>query len=495
VVLAATEEQCLEAIVANLSQIKHVIVVMFENRSFDNMLGWLYPDGAPQPSHFLPGTNTAPFEGLKPELWNPSNESYFNGAPPDKVPISFSAPNMTTPDVDPEEQYQYVSEQIYGTEQPNEHPAFPMMGFVVNYQKKVSTSQSTQMMQPFSVEQLPVLSGLAKSYAVSDAWFSSVPSQTWANRSFVHAGTSNGNVDNGLLPNPLDWNVPTIFNVLADMGIAWNVYADTEITPSLTRTMFPKLWPLEFDQNFKSFEDFQSDCKAGSLPAYSFVEPSFVDKPNDQHPPHDVAAGERFLLSLWEAASQSPAWNETLLIITYDEHGGTYDHVLPPWGATCPDAKSDPGREGFTFNRFGVRVPMVVVSPWIQEGSVFRTDSDVPYDHTSILATLRDWLNIPADKMLPSKRISDAPTLSRLLTLPSARTDMPNISGAATGMLAALKERLVEAIEDPAMNDLQASLVSGTAVRLQQNPAIVRNKVRTRNDAMEFFRGHRIGHK
>jgi phospholipase C len=481
--------------VGSLSQIKHVVVVMFENRSFDNMLGWLYPSGEAQPSQFLPGTNGAPFEGLKPELWNPSNESYFRGAPPDKVPISSSAPDMRTPDVDPEEQFHYVSEQIYGTELPNEHPAFPMMGFVVNYQKKVSAAKSTQMMQPFSVEQLPVLSGLAKSYAVSDSWFCSVPSQTWANRSFVHAGTSNGNVDNGLLPNPLNWNVSTIFNVLSDIGIAWNVYADTDITPSLTRTIFPMLWPLEFNEHFKGFEDFQADCEAGWLPAYSFVEPSFIDQPNDQHPPHDVAAGEQFLLSIWESVSQSPAWNETLLIITFDEHGGTYDHVLPPWGATCPDHNSNPGREGFAFDRFGVRVPMVVVSPWIREGTVFRTDTDVPYDHTSILATLRDWLKIPADKMLPSKRIPNAPTLAQLLTLPSARTDLPDISAVASGMLAALKERFVEVVEDPELNDLQASLVSGTAVRLQQNPAIVRNKIRTRNDAIDFFREQNIAHK
>jgi phospholipase C len=193
--------------------------------------------------------------------------------------------------------------------------------------------------------------------------------------------------------------------------------------------------------------------------------------------------------------SWSLAWNETLLIITFDEHGGTYDHVLPPWGATCPDHNSNPGREGFTFDRFGVRVPMVVVSPWIREGTVFRTDTDVPYDHTSILATLRDWLKIPADKMLPSKRIPNAPTLAQLLTLPSARTDLPDISAAASGMLAALKERFVEVVEDPELNDLRASLVSGTAVRLQQNPAIVRNKIRTRNDAIDFFREQSIGHK
>jgi phospholipase C len=225
------------------------------------------------------------------------------------------------------------------------------------------------------------------------------------------------------------------------------------------------------------------------------VEPSFVDNPNDEHPPHDVTAGEQFLQAIWEAVSQSPAWNETLLIVTYDEHGGTYDHVLPPWGAACPDEKSNPGREGFTFNRFGVRVPMVVVSPWIQAGTIFRTDTSAPYDHTSILATLRDWLEIPVDKMLMSQRIAKAPTLAQLLNSPSIRTDIPDISAVSIGMLRALEERVTETIEDPELNDLQASLVSGTAVRLQKNPAIVLDKVRTRKDAIEFFTHQEMGHR
>lgn len=111
------------------------------------------------------------------------------------------------------------------------------------------------------------------------------------------------------------------------------------------------------------------------------------------------------------------------MLITYDEHGGTYDHVMPPWNAACPDTASHPGEEGFTFNRFGIRVPMVAVSPWIQAGTVFRSDSPagVPYDHTSMLATLRDWLSIPKDKMLASARVSAAPNLGQILTLSKAR--------------------------------------------------------------------------
>jgi phospholipase C len=145
------------------------------------------------------------------------------------------------------------------------------------------------------------------------------------------------------------------------------------------------------------------------------------------HPPHDVTAGEHFLLRIWNAVSQSPNWNETLLIITFDEHGGTYDHVLPPTGAVPPDPKSDPGQNGFRFDRFGVRVPAVLVSPWIEPGTVFRSNTDTPLDHTSILATLRDWLQIPAEKMLPSQRIAHSPTLEYVLTRTTPRPHNPTI--------------------------------------------------------------------
>ena len=185
--------------------------------------------------------------------------------------------------------------------------------------------------------------------------------------------------------------------------------------------------------SFCHFDDFKNDCASGNLPQYSFLEPSFVGNPNDEHPPHDVVAGEQFLWEIWQAVSRSPAWPQTLLLITSDEHGGTYDHVMPPWNAACPDSASNPGKEGFTFNRFGIRVPFVAVSPWIQAGTVFRSDSPagVPYDHASMLATLRDWLALPSEKMLTSKRIAAAPHLAQILTLDSARTDIPSIPAPA----------------------------------------------------------------
>jgi phospholipase C len=218
------------------------------------------------------------------------------------------------------------------------------------------------MMEAYRPDQVPVLSALARNYAVFDAWFCPVPSDTWPNRSFVHAGTSNGNVVNGKLPDPLDWNVRTIFDVLEDMRASWKVYGDTLITPALTWLMFPGLWQYSSDR-FAHFGDFKQACLTGTLPQYSFLEPNLLDNSNDYHPPHDVVAGEQYLYEIWQALSKSPKWEQTLLIITFDEHGGTYDHVIPPWNAACPDEKSNRGQLGFAFNRFDVRVPTVVVSP------------------------------------------------------------------------------------------------------------------------------------
>lgn len=461
-----------------LPQIKNIIVVMLENRSLDNICGWLYSDPSHFPGLFLPAGTPQVFNGLNSSLWNPSNSSYFDGQPPVKVPVVQGTQNYTVPDPDPEEEFDHVSYQLNGALPPAPDPKWSMQGFVVDYEQ-TGSSNANQIMETYSTSQLPVISSLAWNFAVSDAWFCSVPSQTWPNRAFVHAGTANGNVNNGDPPDPLDWNVPTIFNVLESLNISWKVYSDTDVIPSLTRTMFPKLWDPLLDGHFKGFDDFKEDCARNSLPRYSFVEPSFVTEPNDEHPPHDVSAGEQFLLAIWQAVSSSPAWNNTLLLITYDEHGGCYDHVQPPWGAATPDAKSNPGQENFRFNRFGVRVPMVAVSPFITPGTVFRSNTTTPYDHTSILATLRDWLDIPANKMLPSARIAAAPTLAQVITL-SAPGPAPLISRPASTP--------VHAPLTLPPNPLQKSLVAGAARRLGKDPVAALREMETRQHIVDFFK-------
>jgi phospholipase C len=262
------------------------------------------------------------------------------------------------------------------------------------------------------------------------------------------------------------------------MGISWTVYSDAVVAPSLTRTMFPKLWDPLLDGHFKRFADFEQGCQTGTLASYSFIGPSFLTDPNAEHPPHDVGAREQFLLRIWNAVRQSPKWNETLLIVTYDEHGGTYDHVLPPTGAVPPDLAGQPGQYGFGFDRFGVRVPAILVSPWIEKGTIFRSNTGTPLDHTSILATLRDWQNIPPETMLPSKRVAQSPALEYVLTRSSPRTDTPTFPLVGTPNATAL---------NLPPNDLQRSLVSGTATRYGMDPRTVLATVKTRQHAIDFF--------
>jgi phospholipase C len=458
-----------------LPNIKNIVVVMLENRSLDNLCGWLYSPPANPPSLFLPRGSSRSYDGLSSSLWNPRNKSYFQGAPPDRVPVVEGAANFTVPNPDPEETFDNVTEQIFGP--PGSQPSpQPMLGFLVNYQD-TNAANADQIMQTYSPLQVPVLTALARNYAVSDAWFCSVPSQTWPNRSFVHTGTSNGNVNNG---EPLRWNVATIFNVLNSLGKSFAIYSDTILTPSLTRTMFPKLWDPALDSHFRSFQTFQDACGTDSLPQYSFLEPSFLDQPNDQHPPHDVTAGEQFLHAIWIAVSGSPGFDHILLVILYDEHGGNYDHVAPPANATCPDAASNPGKENFAFNRFGIRIPAVVVSPYVEPGTVFRSNTGVPYDHTSVLATLRDWLSIPPSSMLPSKRIAGAPTLEHVLALSAPRTSAPTIAPPSANVTAT-------PVTLP-LNDLQESLVTGMAQRFGMDPVEVLSQVKTRQHAIDFFK-------
>jgi phospholipase C len=441
-----------------LAKLQHIVVVMLENRSFDHFLGFLYADKNNRPPRNLPAQDPPVFNGLlSPNMayWNPSNADFFtDDAPPSKVFASAPTTGPTpfkVPNPDPSEDFLEMTFQIFGTTNPADNATPGMLGFLVNYAMAKGSNQelAPQIMEAYSPAQLPVLSALARNFAVSDAWFASVPAQTWPNRGFVHTGTSRGEVTNG---NVIAYNTPTIFEVLQQQGVSWAVYKNT-VLPSLTELQYPRL--LEFQSHFRAFAAFKGDAKSGTLPRYSFIEPSFVFQPDDQHSPHDVALGERFLWDVWNAVSTGPKWNQTLLVITYDEHGGCFDHVPPPWGAVPPDTASDPGQQGFRFNRFGVRVPAVVVSPYIEPGTVFRSPTGVPLDHTSILATLRDWLSIPGAAMLPSRRVASAPTLEFLLTRDQPRSDAVPVPAphAPAAFITAAEDLMAP------LNDLQLSMV------------------------------------
>jgi phospholipase C len=445
-------------------EIKHIVVLMLENRSFDNVLGWLYaPDNRPQRN--IPRENLPYFDGLvanSSHFWNSLTPESPDGKPFVRATRGVTKSPNEHPNPSPQEDYPSFLEQMFGfdpfeTGHAGQSLRANMGGFLKSYARIDGNKAPERIMESFAPDQLPVLSHLAKEFAVCDRWFCSIPSETWPNRSFVHAGTSFGRLNNGNQLREHNDKVPnltfysgkrTVFDVLSEQNKSWKLYQHgaldylsvpaglrspvDDLTPTLTGGQFWNvLKKIKLAPQIRYFKDFEKDAKEGTLPGYSFVEPRFVPPmTNDQHPGPscDMRAGEDLIYRTYLALSQGPRWANTLLILLYDEHGGCYDHVEPPDTAVPPD-DSQPQfpLKGFSpFRQFGPRVPAVVVSPWIEPGTVFRAPrGQTEYDHTSVLATIRDWVfrgaRPSADRWLPSKRVEAAPTLWPVLTLTTPR--------------------------------------------------------------------------
>ncbi|WP_439691588.1 alkaline phosphatase family protein [Curtobacterium sp. SP.BCo] len=407
----------------------HLVVVMFENRSFDHVLGRLYQDdelGAGQS-----------FEGLQ-------HGRHANTAPDGTVVEAHVYQGstdtvMSQPDPDPGEFYPHVNTQWFGVVEPEanatptEHgysapynaprdTAAPTMSgfvhdYVVNFRiergREPTADEYARVMGGFSPEMLPVFSTLAKSFAVYDHWHCAVPSQTFCNRSFFHASTSHGFVTNALGGGPGKWldapAVPTVFNRLEEAGKTWRVYFDVDQVVSLTGFLHAPSLERYWKSNFRSMEQFREDAANGTLPDYAFVEPRMVFDHNDMHPPmsrptvvdvpgeepydsamSDVRAAEALLAEVYAAVRGGRSTDgsnaiNTALVVTFDEHGGLYDHVPPP-GATPPSGEPEPGEMDFTFDRLGGRVPAFVVSAYTEPGTVVND----PMHHAAIVHTLAE---------------------------------------------------------------------------------------------------------
>ena len=419
---------------AGVDSIDHVVLVMLENRSFDHMLGFLYP-------------KSGNFDGLD------GTESNLdaNGNPARVFPITPDLQNAYYfPLANPAEGYPETNEQLFGSSIPPTSGQATNDGFVTSFANeldhpahpldpKLVGAVPGSIMGMYAAETLPVLAGLAMGFAVCDAWFASVPTQTFPNRAFAVAGTSLGYTDNSAHGVPA-FNTPSVFGKLADAGQTWKIYGYSG--EPLTAYDYPDtVNPGPNGEVVSGFARFQSDAGAGKLAAFSYIEPEWATHPrrndppavvqaddehnfhveNDQHPVSNLAVGEKLLYDVYQALrSNSEAWGKTLLIITYDEHGGNYDHVDPPTGAIAPDQAI--GSSGFDFTRFGVRVPAVLVSPLIPEGTILHApDNGPPFDHTSIIATLRARFGIGA----LGKRDAAAPDVASILSLPAPRTDDP----------------------------------------------------------------------
>ncbi len=451
--------------------IRHLIVVMMENRSFDHMLGFLKSPA--YPINGLDGTET-----------NPDTSGRA-------IPVSNNAEISGDVNPDPGHSFEDTNQQLFDST-----GQVTMSGFVKNYFTKThDAAAAARIMKCFDRSRVPVISGLAEHYCVCDNWFSSIPGPTLCNRAYAHAATSIGRVDTGP-----DWHKisTTIYELLAQFDVSSTIYY-SDFTVAMT---FPQLMGAQ-DQFFATFEDFVVDCKRGRLPAYSFVEPRYysTDSPGflpaeDQHPDHNVWAGESFLRKVYEAVTMNEeVWNSSLLVITYDEHGGTYDHVPPP-ATVNPDDKncSDPP---FDFTRLGVRVPALLISPLVEKGRIDHTQ----YDHSSIVATARKLLLPDWENHFLTKRDRQANTFDGCITLAAPRKDKLSFAAPAVFRSAAVHAAFharsalpVHARDEAALplSEFQQSQVRQAAALEKSLPARYRTgikaaSVRTEREASRYI--------
>lgn len=426
------------------ADIQHIVVLMLENRSFDCMLGRLYPE---DPGFLGLTLNESNVYGMSYGVWNDPQ---------------LTAAIACTPDPDPGESFADMNVQLFGPGGRTQDAPMTMGGFALNYGQQPSTAgyrDPGAVMHYFTPEQAPVLSQLAKSFGVCDQWFASAPCQTWPNRFFAHTGTSLGYVDNDKFPIP--FRGASLFRQLEDRGVSWRVYFG-DMPQSV---MLADVWSCAL-LRFKRFSQFLADAHVGALPSYSFIEPSyFADVftgsiPNDQHPPHNVLYGEQLIAQVYNAVRSSPCWKQTLLIITHDEHGGCFDHVPPP-AAVQPDGIVNNDAQ-FTFDCYGVRVPAVIVSPYVPPGSkIHQMANDAgqltPFDHTSIIRTVRQAFGVTQQL---TGRDAAAPSVLAALTLASPNNDGPESVQALLGTptLTQVTDRA-----QAAPNGMQASLAAAAA--------------------------------
>jgi phospholipase C len=374
-----------------------------ENRSFDHMLGALK---AVDPR----------IDGLDGTESNPDSTGAIV-----KVSPTAAYRGQLTPD--PNHDFAPVDHQIF-----NGGVTPTMQGFVTSYFEQLrDVKHSRAIMNYFGPGRLPVLTSLAQEFAVFNRWFASIPGPTLCNRAFAHYGTSFGRV--GMDLHYPSNNIKSIYQRLFDAGLSTKLYYFDEISSTME---IANLLNHQVEL-FGTFDQFLSDCKNNRLPRYAFVEPNYTDHDgdmggivaSDQHPDHDVREGERFIAAVYNAVRQNPdVWPHTALLIVYDEHGGTYDHVSPP--ACVADEPfvalaSDTGTgQPFHFDRLGVRVPAILISPWIAKGSVI--DGRV-FEHASIPATVMGWLLPQYGAKNRGVRELNAETFLDILSLDKARTD------------------------------------------------------------------------
>jgi phospholipase C len=400
-----------------LDNLKHIVVLMMENRSFDHMLGALRSQN-PQ------------IDGLTGNETNPDN----TGAAIAVQPLADFQGQL---DPDPDHHFPAVNQQLFNGSSasvPN------MQGFINNYfQQQRDTSHSQKIMYYFAPDKLPVLTTLASQFVMFNRWHASIPGPTICNRAFAHYGTSFGNVGMDIFyANAIYLSV---YQRMQNAGRTAKIYYYDQASSTMEVVNLLQKQP----QFFGTFDQFVSDCQNGTLPDYSFIEPNYSDHEgdggellaSDQHPDHNVQAGEVFMAEVYNKIRENPQlWQSTALLVLYDEHGGIFDHVPPP--VCIPDGfvaqPKDTGTgQPFYFDRLGVRVPAVLISPWVPKGLVvspLEADGTIAaqnlrvFEHACIPATVTGHFIPNFDQNNKrSPREQAAQTFLDLLSLPEMRTD------------------------------------------------------------------------
>jgi phospholipase C len=406
-----------------MQTVRHLVVLMLENRSFDHVLGFYVPAAG--------GQKIAGLTGREFNCFDP----FGDGSGSARVYVNQTAGTVGTTTVpDPHHEHDDAMVHLFCVPAPPPGTIPNNGGFLYNYARQKDAGMTTspekapQIMGCFdTAAQLPAIQALAENFTVLDHWFSSLPGPTWPNRFFAHCATSGG-----LSGSPSDLSsaisveafssfaMPTIYENLSAAARDWRVYYhDVPQALALQRLHARR-------DNFQHIQRFFDDAAAGSLPAYSFVEPAFFNSTllgliaNDMHPSHDVRFGDQLVASVYNALRAGPSWSDTALLVVWDEHGGFYDHVPPP-STVSPDGKSD--ASGFDFKQLGVRVPAILASPRTGKGAV---DSTV-FDHSSIPATVRAIFGTGS---FLTARDAQTATFERLLGGPLRQDTPSSIQGA-----------------------------------------------------------------
>jgi phospholipase C len=471
--------------------IEHVFVLMLENRSFDHMLGF----------SGITGVDAATGQPAKIDGLTGSESNSFAGA---LYGVTQGADfRMPT---DPGHEFVDVLHQLCGaTAQYASGGAYPPVndsGFVASYVAS-GGKDPAEIMKCYQPVQLPVLDALAREFVVCDNWYASMPGPTWPNRMFVHAASSGGLDHSPTTLEIAEWEAidgfhfqnGTLFDELSKAGIKRCLYGGDDFP------MVAALKGIHLD-DIRHYSLFAQDLSAASYPyQYIFIEPSYdvlhdYEAGTSQHPLADVTRGEALIKSTYEAIRNSAAWNRSILIITWDEHGGFYDHATPPAavapGDTAVGAKYN--QNGFTFQQLGVRVPALVVSPLIPRNLIDRR----VYDHASIPATAESLFGLNS----LTARDRQANRLDALITLKTPRSDAPTAlpapavsGGSAPNLTAAVPaassvsrpDDPVDAGNLPAV--VHAAMQQDLLLSPEQRPAIVARvrSMKTRADAMQYM--------